>query len=82
MKTCFQKSEKDDSYLTLLSSGINSNILLNRPDIKELEYKLRAKMQILVLQELLFPSISLTASTGFASSSLNNLFQIQINFGK
>ena len=67
--------KKDDSYLTLLSSGINSNILLNRPDIKELEYKLRAKnANIGAARAAFFPSISLTASTGFATSSLNNLF--------
>ena len=67
--------KKDDSYLTLLNSGINSNILLNRPDIKELEYKLRAKnANIGAARAAFFPSISLTASTGFASSSLNNLF--------
>ena len=67
--------KKDDSYLTLLNSGINSNILLNRPDIKELEYKLRAKnANIGAARAAFFPSISLTASTGFATSSLNNLF--------
>ena len=67
--------KKDDSYLTLIHSGINSNILLNRPDIKELEYKLRAKnANIGAARAAFFPSISLTASTGFASSSLNNLF--------
>lgn len=67
--------KKDDSYLTLIPSGINSNILLNRPDIKELEYKLRAKnANIGAARAAFFPSISLTASTGFASSSLNNLF--------
>ena len=67
--------KKDDSYLALLKSGINSDILLSRPDIKELEYKLRAKnANIGAARATFFPSISLTANTGFASSSLNNLF--------
>ena len=67
--------KKDDSYLALLKSGINSDILLSRPDIKELEYKLRAKnANIGAARAAFFPSISLTANTGFASSSLNNLF--------
>ena len=70
-----EKVKKDDSYLALLKSGINSDILLSRPDIKELEYKLRAKnANIGAARAAFFPSISLTANTGFASSSLNNLF--------
>src|SRR5574344_1128372 len=67
--------KKDDSYISLFNSNIKSEILLNRPDIKELEYKLRAKnANIGAARAAFFPSISLTANTGFASSSLNNLF--------
>lgn len=73
--------KKDDSYVTLLKAGINSNILLNRPDIKELEYKLRAKnANIGAARAAFFPSITLTAQTGFASSSLNNLFSNSNSF--
>ncbi len=67
--------KKDDSYITLLNGGISSQTLLNRPDIKEFEYKLRAKnANIGAARAAFFPSISLTANSGFASSSLNNLF--------
>lgn len=73
--------KKDDSYVALLKAGINSNILLNRPDIKELEYKLRAKnANIGAARAAFFPSITLTAQTGFASSSLNNLFSNSNSF--
>ncbi|QKF72258.1 RND family efflux system, outer membrane channel protein, TolC family [Aliarcobacter faecis] len=73
--------KKDDSYVALLKAGINSNILLNRPDIKELEYKLRAKnANIGVARAAFFPNITLTAQTGFASSSLNNLFSNSNSF--
>ncbi|AXK49761.1 RND transporter [Aliarcobacter trophiarum LMG 25534] len=68
--------KKDNNYIALLNSEINSNILLNRPDIKELEYKLRSKnANIGAARAAFFPSISLTANTGFASSSLDNLFR-------
>ena len=66
--------KKDDSYISLFNSNIKSEILLNRPDIKELEYKLRAKnANIGAARAAFFPSISLTANTGYASSSLDNL---------
>ncbi len=72
---------KDDSYLALVKSGISSNTLLNRPDIKELEYQLRAKnANIGAARAAFFPSIALTANTGYSSSSLNNLFSTPNSF--
>ncbi|WP_418181184.1 efflux transporter outer membrane subunit [Aliarcobacter lanthieri] len=65
----------NEKYLKLISTGISSNVLFNRPDIFEAEYNLRAKnANIGVARAAFFPSISLTASTGYASSSLSNLF--------
>src|SRR5574344_610546 len=73
--------KKDDSYLALVKSGISSNVLLNRPDIKELEYQLRAKnANIGAARATFFPSIALTANTGYSSSSLNNLFSTPNSF--
>lgn len=73
--------KKDDSYLAIVNAGISSKVLLQRPDIKELEYKLKAKnANIGVARAAFFPSISLTASTGFASPDLNNLFSSQNSF--
>ncbi|MFV7789239.1 efflux transporter outer membrane subunit [Aliarcobacter lanthieri] len=65
----------NEKYLKLISTGISSNVLFNRPDIFEAEYNLRAKnANIGVARAAFFPSISLTASTGYASSSLSDLF--------
>ena len=65
----------NEKYLQLISSGISSSVLFNRPDIFEAEYNLRAKnANIGVARAAFFPNISLTASTGYASSSLSNLF--------
>lgn len=73
--------KKDDSYLALVKSGISSNTLLNRPDIKELEYQLRAKnANIGAARAAFFPTIALTANTGYSSSSLNNLFSTPNSF--
>ena len=58
-----------------LPAGINSQILLRRPDVIEAEYSLRAaNADIGVARAQLFPSISLTGLLGFASNALSSLF--------
>uniref|UniRef100_UPI0035C9C586 efflux transporter outer membrane subunit n=1 Tax=uncultured Sphingomonas sp. TaxID=158754 RepID=UPI0035C9C586 len=58
-----------------LPAGLNSNILLRRPDVVQAEYELRAaNAEIGAARAALFPTISLTALAGLASSSLGNLF--------
>lgn len=58
-----------------LPAGLNSSILLRRPDVVQAEYELRAaNAEIGAARAALFPTISLTALAGLASSSLGNLF--------
>jgi len=58
-----------------LPAGVNSQILLRRPDVIEAEYSLRAaNADIGVARAQLFPSISLTGLLGFASNALSSLF--------
>ncbi len=58
-----------------LSRPINSEILLSRPDILAAEQQLKAaNANIGAARAAFFPSITLTASTGVASSELDNLF--------
>jgi outer membrane protein, multidrug efflux system len=58
-----------------LPAGLNSSVLLRRPDVVQAEYELRAaNAEIGAARAALFPTISLTALAGLASSSLGSLF--------
>ncbi len=58
-----------------LPAGLDSYVLLRRPDVLEAEYQLRAaNAQIGAARAALFPKISLTGLLGFASTSLLKLF--------
>ncbi len=58
-----------------LSAGLPSDLLLARPDIVAAEEQLRAaRANIGAARAAFFPTISLTGSTGFSSSSLDDLF--------
>lgn len=59
-----------------LPAGIDSGILLRRPDVVQAEYQLRgANAQIGAARAALFPRISLTTVLGLASGSLGSLFE-------
>ena len=58
-----------------LPAGLDSRVLLRRPDVVQAEYELRAtNAEIGAARAQLFPRITLTALLGFASSALSNLF--------
>ncbi len=58
-----------------LPAGLDSSILLRRPDVVESEYSLRAyNAEIGAARAELFPKISLTGLLGFASTALSSLF--------
>jgi multidrug efflux system outer membrane protein len=61
--------------LAELPTGIQSDVLLTRPDVLEAERKLKAEnADIGAARAALFPTISLTASYGSASTALSDLF--------
>jgi len=63
-------------YLPPVPSGLPSDLLVNRPDIRQAEQNLiSANAQIGAVKALYFPTISLTGAFGFASSDLSNLFK-------
>lgn len=67
----------DDAAPTIseLPAGLDSYVLLRRPDVVQAEYQLRAaNAEIGAARAALFPRISLTGLLGFASSALTKLF--------
>ena len=67
----------DEAWPTVaeLPAGIDSYVLLRRPDVLEAEYQLRAaNAQIGAARAALFPRITLTGLLGFASTALSSLF--------
>ena len=62
--------------LTQLPSGLPSDLLARRPDILQAEYALvAANAEIGAARAAFFPRLSLTASLGFASPELGDLFR-------
>jgi multidrug efflux system outer membrane protein len=58
-----------------IPAGLDSVILLRRPDVVQAEYQLRAaNAEIGAARAALFPRISLTAIAGLASTALTGLF--------
>ena len=71
-----QQPIKNISTNAVLSTGLSSDLLNNRPDLKLAEYQLHeAGANIAVAKAALFPSIRLTGSAGYASTQLNDLFK-------
>jgi multidrug efflux system outer membrane protein len=67
--------EEVQDRFAALPAGLDSGILLRRPDVVQAEYQLRAaNAQIGAARAALFPRISLTAIAGLASTALTSLF--------
>lgn len=61
--------------IVALSAGVDSAVLLRRPDVVQAEYELRAANgDIGAARAALFPRVSLTGVLGLASTALTSLF--------
>jgi NodT family efflux transporter outer membrane factor (OMF) lipoprotein len=66
----------DDMALPDVPTGLPSDVLLNRPDVRQAEQQLiAANANIGAARAAFFPTISLTGSYGTASTSLDHLFK-------
>jgi multidrug efflux system outer membrane protein len=66
---------QNDAVLTTLPVGLDSAVLLRRPDVLAAEHQLKAaNANIGAARAALFPTISLTGLAGVASASLGGLF--------
>ena len=66
----------DQLMLPAVPAGLPSDILTNRPDIRQAEQNLiAANANIGVAKALYFPSVSLTGLFGWASNDLSDLFK-------
>jgi len=67
--------ESVDGLLGELPAGLDSGILLRRPDVVQTEYQLRAaNARIGAARAAFFPRVALTALAGVASTALSSLF--------
>jgi multidrug efflux system outer membrane protein len=65
----------DEFVLPAVPAGLPSDLLINRPDIRQAEQELIASnARIGVARSLYFPTISLTGLFGFESTDLSSLF--------
>ncbi len=79
-------SELQDNYNKLskalgkINSGLPSDLLLNRPDIRQAEHAIRAaNANIGAARAAFFPRVTLTANAGFGSKELSSLFDATSN---
>jgi multidrug efflux system outer membrane protein len=67
--------EQAANTVAALPAGLDSGILLRRPDVVQAEYELRAaNAEIGAARAELFPRLALTGLVGFASQALRTLF--------
>lgn len=67
--------ESIDGLLGELPAGLDSTVLLRRPDVVQAEYTLKAaNARIGAARAAFFPTISITSAVGLASSALSSLF--------
>ncbi len=74
-QTVVRSTLEDQQINTALTTGVPADLLVNRPDVMAAEYSLINAFELTnVARSQFFPSLRLTASGGFQSLELDNLF--------
>ena len=61
--------------VTNLATGVPAQLLANRPDVQQAEYQLRNSFELVnVARTYFYPTLTITASGGFSSTALRDLF--------
>ena len=69
--------DASETWIAQIPAGLDSQVLLARPEVQEAEYALRAAhADIGAARAAFFPRLSLTALGGFMSDSLASLFRL------
>ncbi|HHD1956458.1 TPA: efflux transporter outer membrane subunit [Klebsiella pneumoniae] len=72
------QSVLENQPLQVIPANLTSELILNRPDVIQAELNLKAaNADIGAARAAFFPRISLTASTGYSSPQMKNLFDSQ-----
>ena len=64
-----------------LSTGIPAQLLANRPDVKEAEYRLRSSFEMIkAARSYFYPSLTITGRRGLTQTDLSSLFSTPVLF--
>jgi len=81
-KTVERGTLNEQQITTDLAIGVPFQLLSNRPDVRAAEYELMRAFQLVnVAKTDFYPSLRLTASTGFQSTDIDRLFSPMAIFG-
>jgi len=73
--TILRSTIEEQRTNTNLATGVPAQLLANRPDVQQAEFQLRNSFELVnVARTYFYPSLTITGSAGFSSTSLAQLF--------
>ncbi|MBS1666195.1 MAG: efflux transporter outer membrane subunit [Bacteroidetes bacterium] len=79
--TIMRASLEEQPVDTNLSTGVPAQLLANRPDVQQAEFQLRNSFEMInVARTYFYPSLNITASAGFSSLYIAQMFNPSLFF--
>ncbi len=73
--TIFRSTLQQQNIISDLATGVPVQLLANRPDVQQAEYQLRNSFELVnVARTYFYPSFTITASSGFSNTTVQQLF--------